>query len=379
MLTLPKYCISSGIFIYFGLAFIMINYRAHILFRFLLPASLLLLPGGCKKEDPAGLPTLVTLPVTDISSSLARSGGAITDDGGSEIEGRGLVWGTLQTPSIDNHEGMTNDGRGSGEFISTMSGLAPETTYYVRAYATNSAGTGYGNQQHFTTTPFDPDEGTVTDAEGNTYRTVVIGDQVWIAENLRTAYYRNGNPIAFPDDDNNAWLSNTTGAYAWYDNDISNKNRYGALYNWHAVNNPNGLCPPGWRVPENDDWSRLIGYLVDQYEDVTTENIAAKLKSCRQVNSPLGGDCSTTEHPRWDSHSVHYGTDDFGFSALPGGFRYTDGRFSNLGSYAGWWTSTRYVAAYAWSREMYQFTSQIGNFYDYAPNGYSVRCVQDLP
>ena len=362
----------------------MINYRVHILFRFLLPASLLLLGiltgllTGCKKEDPAGLPSLVTLPVRDISSSLAKSGGDITDDGGTEIESRGLVWGTLQNPSLDENVGSTSEGRGSGEFISTMSGLAPETTYYVRAYATNGAGTAYGNQEHFTTTPFDPDEGTVTDAEGNTYRTVIIGEQVWMAENLRTGFYRNGNPIAYPGEDNNAWFNNTTGAYAWYDNDISNKYLYGALYNWHAVNNPNGLCPPGWRVPSNEDWSVLIDYLVDQDEEVNKDNVAAMLKSCRQVNSPLGGDCETTQHPRWDSNPAHYGTDDFGFSALPGGFRYSDGRYSNIGSYAGWWTSTRYVAGYAWSREMYQFTSHIGNFFDYAPNGYSVRCVQDL-
>ena len=353
-------------------------YLMPIALRLLVTAFLIWMLSGCKKEDPAGLPALVTLPVTDISSSLAKSGGDITDDGGSEIEGRGLVWGTLQNPSIDDHEGMTNDGRGSGEFISTMSGLASETTYYVRAYATNSAGTAYGNQEHFTTTPFDPDEGTVTDAEGNTYRTVVIGDQVWMAENLRTGFYRNGNPIEFPNDDNNAWLSNTAGSYAWYDNDISNKNRYGALYNWHAVNNPNGLCPPGWRVPADEDWDKLVNYLVDHYEEVTTENIAGKLKSCRQVNSPLGGDCDTESHPRWDHHTSHYGSDDFGFSALPSGFRFSDGRYSNIGTYAGWWTSTRRVSNYAWSREMYHFSSQLGRYSDYAPNGFSVRCMQDL-
>jgi uncharacterized protein (TIGR02145 family) len=334
---------------------------------------------GCDKEDPFGLPVLTTLPVTNISANMAKSGGDITDDGGAEITGRGLVWGTLQNPDIETHEGITAEGTGTGEFISTMTGLSPETTYYVRAFATNIAGTAYGNQLHFITGPYDPGEGMIADVENNTYRTVIIGKQVWMAENLKTTFYRNGTPIDYPNSDNMAWAGNTSGAYAWYDNDISNKNRYGALYNWYAINNPNGLCPSGWRVPRDEDWSQLIDYLVDNYEEININNVAEKLKSCRQAGAPMGGDCDTENHPRWDLHTAHYGTDDFGFSALPGGFRYSDGRYSNLGSYAGWWTSTRFVSSYAWSREMYHFTSQVRRYHDYAPNGFSVRCMQDLP
>lgn len=355
------------------------KYRAPGLSALLITGSLMILVATCKKEDTMSLPVVNTLPVTEVSANMAKSGGNITDDGGGEILERGLFWNTSQDPDTGNHLGKTSEGRGDGEFISTMTGLEPETTYFVRAYATNSHGTGYGQTQRFTTVAFDPDEGVVTDVQGNAYRTVVIGSQVWMAENLRTEFYRNGNPIDYPGSDNTAWFNNTTGAYAWYDNDVGNKNRYGALYNWHAVNSPNGLCPPGWRVPGDEDWNKLLEYLTGNYEEVTKDNIAARLKSCRQVNSPLGGHCDTDIHPRWDHHVVHYGTDDFGFSALPGGFRFSDGRYSNLGSYAGWWTSTRYVPSYAWSREMFHFSSQLGHYYDYAPNGFSVRCMQDLP
>ncbi len=105
-----------------------------------------------------------------------------------------------------------------------------------------------------------PDMPTVTDIDGNVYQTVLINDRCWMAENLMTTKYQNGDAIAYPGTGNEQWESNVSGAYAWYDNDIDWKDSYGALYNWYAVNNPAGLCPEGWHVPTHDEWQALVNY-----------------------------------------------------------------------------------------------------------------------
>ncbi|RLD51917.1 MAG: hypothetical protein DRJ05_17940, partial [Bacteroidetes bacterium] len=107
----------------------------------------------------------------------------------------------------------------------------------------------------------------------------------------------NGTPI--PNATSNNWWGNTqSGAYVWYDNDIIWKDSYGALYNWFAIDNTNGLCPSGWHVPTDDEWTALTNFIGG-----ASSPHGNKLKSCKQVNSPLGGYCNTTEHPRWDENT----------------------------------------------------------------------------
>lgn len=157
---------------------------------------------------------------------------------------------------------------------------------------------------------------TITDIEGNTYNTVQIGDQCWMKENLKTTTYKNGTPIPQVTD-SIEWAETSIGAYTWYDNESSWKDKYGALYNWFTVVDPNGLCPEGWHVPTQDEWTALLTFIGGGVEPHGDE-----LKSCRQVNSPLGGNCNTSEHPRWDDYlyDENYGTNIYGFSGLPGGF-----------------------------------------------------------
>jgi len=222
---------------------------------------------------------------------------------------------------------------------------------------------------------------TITDVDGNVYNTVLIGNQCWMKENLKTTKYRNGTPIEYPGTDNNAWQNNTTGAYAWYNNDINWKDSYGALYNWHAVNNTNGLCPTGWHVPTDAEWTQLVDYVVAQGFPNQWDNpngAGNALKSCRQVNSPLGGDCNTTEHPRWESHSTHHGFDEFGFSALPGGYRNTHGSFNYIGTDGNWWSSTELSSTYAWYRGMYYSYGYVHRYYLNKTYGFSVRCLRDI-
>jgi uncharacterized protein (TIGR02145 family) len=191
-------------------------------------------------------------------------------------------------------------------------------------------------------------------------------------ENLKTTNYKNGTAI--PNVTNGTtWQNLTTGAYVWYNNDINWKENYGALYNWFSTIDPNGLCPTGWHVPTNADWSDLSNIIGGG-----SSPHGNKLKSCRQVNSPLGGGCNTTAHPRWNEHIIYHGTDDYGFSGLPGGIRnYYDGTFSSIGAYGYWWSSSEYSSTAAW---YYGLSYDYGAMSAGTPSkavGFSVRCLRD--
>ena len=218
---------------------------------------------------------------------------------------------------------------------------------------------------------------TLTDIDGNKYRTVTLGGRIWMAENLKTTRYRNGRAIEFPGENDSAWEFDTTGAYAWYNNSMDNKQSYGALYNWYAVNNSNGLCPEGWHVPSDDEWTELLNYLIDSNPGISMENAGNALKSCRQVLSPLSSTCATTEHPRWNAHVTHFGTDEFGFSALPGGYRYYNGAYSSRGFNSYWWSSSPQSDKKSWSRDMGLNYSSVYHYEGNNQRGYSVRCVRD--
>ncbi|TVQ83186.1 MAG: hypothetical protein EA393_15765, partial [Bacteroidetes bacterium] len=207
----------------------------------------------------------------------------------------------------------------------------------------------------------------VSDVDGNTYRTVIIGKQEWMAENLKTTTYSNGEPIDYPGNDDIAWRENRNGAYAWYDNDPSNAESYGALYNWYAVVNPHGLCPAGWRLPDHEDWLILTQYVGEQ--------MGNKLKSRRQVGSPFGGEYDTMEHPRWETFSTNYGTDQFGFGALPAGNRHASGTFVTKGANALFWSSSEVseTAGYGWY--IYHGYYGVDRGYGEKGAGFSVRCI----
>ena len=224
--------------------------------------------------------------------------------------------------------------------------------------------------------------GSVEDIDGNVYETVTIGNQEWMAENLRATRYNNGMDIAYPGNDAAAWTNNTTGAYGWYINtEAANRDIFGAVYNWHAVNNAVGLCPAGWRVPTRNDWEQLEDYLKVEYSlsnsHEGTGSIGNRLKSCRQVRSPMGSGCATLLYPRWAEHDTHYGFDDFGFAAIPIGSRNSDGAFTdNAGYYGQYWTAT----ADGEENALYTyFTYDIGAVLRTSANklnGYAVRCVR---
>ncbi len=350
-------------------------------------------------------PTLTTLPVSNITSNAAQSGGNITDDGGADVTARGIVWGESQNPALDDNEGHSADGTGTGTFNSVMDGLLPLTTYHVRAYATNSEGTSYGTEMMFETLSDDDDDNGdddndesdiifgdgVTDIDDNEYETVIIGEQEWMAHNLRTTKYNNGNEI-LTDLENDAWGGTGEGAYAIYDHEAGNTfgidspeemvEIYGLLYNRYAIEQEN-LCPEGWEVPSREDWQELVGYLVDEYGYSNATNdqngVGEALKVARQVHHPLGGEYDTNEHPRWDGDSQYYGLDRFGFSALPAGVRWNDGEYDSIGQNAYWWSSSEedglpMASPYARLVNIQNNLDLFSNIHDRA--GLPVRCIK---
>ena len=225
----------------------------------LILSAIILITAACDKgTEPlqASVSVLTTTAVTGITSSSTTSGGNITSDGGAAVISRGVCWSTNSTPTIA--DSRTADGTGTGSFTSTITGLTANTPYYVRAYATNSAGTGYGNTIAFTTDTVS--DNTVIDIDGNVYHTVNIGTQTWMVEDLKTTRYRNGNPIEYITG-NLEWGNTMSGAYCNYDNDPVNANTYGRLYNWSAVSDSRKIAPTGWHIASNAEWNTLVTFL----------------------------------------------------------------------------------------------------------------------
>ena len=440
--------------------------------------GLVLVNFSCEKK---AVPILTTSAITNITTASAIGGGTITDEGSGTVIVRGVCWSTSNPPTIDDN--VTQNGVGAGNFSSTIGELNGGTLYYVRAYATNSTGTGYGMAMSFTTlgqlpTPFtipasnitsrnatlngtvngnylstivtfeygtttnygstitatnSPVAGnintivsadisglteltiyhfrakarnsigtsygsdmtftttsfiTVTDVDGNTYNTVTIGSQVWFQENLKTTKYNDGTAIPNVTD-NTAWTNLITGAYCWYNNDETNKNTYGALYNWFAVDNnsatkvaSNGsknVCPTGWHIPTDVEWTTLIDFLIINgynWDGTVTDNkIAKSLASTSGWTTwPIAG---TVGNDQASNNRT-------GFTALPGGAR--SGTMSNLefgkcfgfGNSVYWWSSTESSTNLAYSRYFfsnYAYVTREGSLYK--SSGFSVRCIKD--
>lgn len=275
------------------------------------------------------------------------------------------VRGTIQWQTSPDNQTYTNM---TGKTTKTLQLTAQQTAYY-RAVVTE--GTCQPLYSDITKVNVESSGGgdlpnTVTDIEGNTYKTVVIGTQTWMAENLKTTKYNDGTAIPNVTD-NTAWSQLSTPAYCWYNNDAATyKDLYGALYNWHTVETSK-LCPTGWHVPSDDEWKTLEMHLGMSQTDADNignrgTNEGIKLKSTSG----------------WNRNN---GTNESGFNALPGGYRgYSLGSFSSVSYYADFWTSTPSGSSYGyvWKRQLqYAPNSIVERDYASPSNGRSIRCVQD--
>jgi len=223
---------------------------------------------------------------------------------------------------------------------------------------------------------------TVTDYDGNVYNTVTIGAQVWMKENLRTTHYANGDTIPLVTGNSN-WdtLTATSKAYCYYNDDsATNASTYGALYTWAAAmngsasttDNPSGIqgvCPTGWHLPSDDEWKELEKALGMSQADADDTDWRGT-----NEGSKLAGNAGLWSDGALESNA-DFGTS--GFTALPGGFRYYDGKFINIGSNGYWWSATEYNAPNTWYRRMSYFGSNVYRYNYYKVVGFSVRCVRD--
>ena len=315
----------------------------------------------------ATLPTVITSAVSNITETTATSGGEVTADGGAAVTVRGVCWSTSATPTIaDNH---TSDGAGLGTFTSNITGLTTSTTYYVRAYATNSVGTAYGETVTFTTNfivqscpPI------VTDIDGNTYYTVQIGGQCWMRENLRTSKLMDGTSIPFGSNAQN----DTDPCYYYLNNDMYSLPLVtrGYSYNWSAALM---VCPIGWHLPSDAEWTILTNYLGSQNEYICDENsdyIAKALASTEGWGSWANGECFPGDQ------SV-YANNASGFGAVPTGAYeplFNQGYFD---WHAYFWSATEYETNTAYYRFLISNSADVGRHYSDKSNGFSVRCLRD--
>jgi uncharacterized protein (TIGR02145 family) len=312
--------------------------RQHIV---IVIAVLVVFVASCRKKG--SVPIVTTSEVSGITQTSAIGGGIVTDNGGDEISEYGVCWGIDPYPNIDGNK--TSHTPTGGNFTSNFSGLSPNTQYYIRAYATNSAGTGYGDDIRF------PTSGTagptVTDIDGNVYTTIYIGDKLWMAENLKVTHYNNGDSI--PNiKDGSAWHDLTTGAYQDCFNDTSNIKTYGRLYNWYAVTDTRKIAPVGWHIPTDSEYSALTDYLGG--------NIA-------------GGRMKEAGYAHWKP--TNYGADNCsGFTGLPAGDIIGETNYPP-GNYGCFWSCGTYYYSLSWDNCSFHKDNNEKTC------GFSVRCVKN--
>ena len=316
----------------------------------------LFLASGCKKASntpsvTGTVPIVVTGYYSNLLINTVIFTGDVTSDGGSVVTKRGFCSSkTNPDPTIAND--TIASGNGTGTFTGTVKGMKGQTLYYIRAYATNSIGTSYGTAVNVTTI-----DTTLADIENNHYRLVQIGQQVWMAENLRVGHYRNGDAIPYVPDPSLSWAvwhDLTTGAYCWYN--TSSSIPYGALYNFYVVADPRNLAPTGWHVPSSAEFKILTDLLGG------TNTAGGKLKEIGYAHWQIPNTGASNET---------------GFNALPGGQCSFTGNIENMGAAGNWWTMTELDSGSGHSLVL-NYDSNIANPNAYYKTcGYRVRCVRD--
>jgi uncharacterized protein (TIGR02145 family) len=267
------------------------------------------------------------------------------------------------TTAYKNNISATPDTMSGNTNISVsayLTGLIKSTKYYYRVKIESSVGTTYGSNISFTTKDssgiviiFNPNltYDSISDYDGNTYKTIQIGTQTWMAENLRTLKYNDGTSIPFITD-GVKWKALTTPGYCWYDNDSV---AYGPLYNWYTVNTGK-LCPTGWHVPSDAEWTLIETYLGGSVE--------------------AGGKMKEIGTTHWSSPNTG-ATNESGFTALPGGYCNYFGSFNSIRRHGYWWSSTEVTSENAYCRDIFYGYSNTDRSVSNQKGGFSVRCIKN--
>ena len=329
---------------------------------------------------PPTVPSIVTTNVNFITDTSAMGHGRITFIGDTLIA-RGICWSTTPQPTIMDSHTCDSINIGLGNFDSEITGLTSNTIYFVRAYATNSNGTAYSNEKSFRTGTGNDGQpctaaATVTDVDGNTYNTVQIGNQCWMKENLRTTHYAGNTEIPIGSSATHYDYS----AQRYYPNNNAELvGTYGYLYNWAAVMNGassstanpsgvQGICPSGWHVPSDAEWTQLTDY-VSIHSAYLCNNDMSNIG--KALAATTGWNSYTTTCAIGNNPSTNNST---GFSALPAGLSLS----INFGNVADFWSATEETDnLHACIRILRYNESNVVKSTYYKNYGFSVRCVRD--
>jgi uncharacterized protein (TIGR02145 family) len=325
--------------------------------------SMVMIFDSCKKKETTPIistaPEATTSPASYIGQKWAVLNGVVNANNENSIASFEYDTTTAYGNTI-NAAKDTVSGNTSVLVSAGLSGLKANTTYHYRLKAVNSLGTAYGDDISFTTSAdkvnillFNPDltYGTVNDNDGNAYKTIKVGSQTWMAENLKTTKFNDNTPIPFVTEVS-IWSALSTSAYTWYNNDSIT---YGALYNWYAVNTGK-LCPAGWHVPSDDEWTGLTTFLGG--------------------DSIAGDKIKETGTLHWLTPNTE-ATNESGLTGLPGGYRSNIGSFGNIKQIGYWWSSTSFNSIDAYYRFISSFYKPVLRSNSSKRGGFSIRCVMD--
>jgi uncharacterized protein (TIGR02145 family) len=291
-----------------------------------------------------------SLAASNISSSIPYTGGNGGTHSGQTVSSTGVT-GLIATLSVGS---FTN---GDDNLVYTISGTPSASG--TASFEINIGGQSCTLTRNVISQPtsgYGPD---ITDLDGNSYKTVYIGNQQWMGENLKVTKYNDGTEIPNVTD-GTQWVNLTTGAWSYYDNDAANNDKYGKLYNWYAVspitNGSKNVCPTGWHVPTDAEWTVLTDYLGGESE------AGGKMKEVGTVNWITNIDASNTSL----------------FTGLPGGYRASNGHFNLIGANGNWWSSSEFNTSNAWYRNLNgYYEDAFRSFGSDKKDGYSVRCLRD--
>jgi uncharacterized protein (TIGR02145 family) len=311
------------------------------------------------------LPSATTLAATNICATVSTLNGTVNANYASTTVtfeyGLTTAYGNIASASPSTVTGNTGT-----DISADISNLKAGTTYHFRVKAVNSLGEVYGSDKSYTTI--------FADVDDNVYTAVTIGTQVWMKENLKTTKYNDGTSITLVTDDTE-WYELTTPSYCWYNNDQSQFGiTYGALYNWYTINTGK-LCPAGWHVPTDAEWTIMENYLISNgfnYDGTTEGNKYAKSLAATILwtSSDQTGAVGNTDYP--EKRNLN------GFTALPGGLRNERGSFSSLSYDSQWWSASEHYSTDAWFRAIdFEYCGVIRGYHA-QKYGKSVRCVRDF-
>lgn len=299
------------------------------------------------------LPAVTTGQITSVTATSAVCEATIIYDGGAQITKRGVCWSISPDPDINDNYMTTSSV--TETYLCNLTSLQSGTLYFIRAFVENDAGISYGAEKSFLTG--------VSDTEGNLYKTVIIGSQTWMAENLQSTRLNDNTPI--PNiTDNSLWVGTSAPAYCWYDNDNVHKPVYGALYNWYTVNTGK-LCPEGWHVPTDEEFNSLEVFL-GMIPEVANNWGFRGTDQGFQLKSTTG----------WGNNGN--GNNSSGFSALPGGYRFgADGQYFLLTTLTYWWCNSAHDTDRGWYRRVESENSQVYRASTSKKGGKYVRCIKN--